>query len=91
MKSITKRDGSVVPFSIEKITDAIRKAFLATGEIDPKFLDAICMKIAGNTDVHLNSLYSDPVYIEDIQNEVRDYAGRFRRFCKGVHPISCRA
>ena len=34
MKNIIKRDGSVVPFSLEKITTAINKAFTATGEVN---------------------------------------------------------
>lgn len=33
MKTIIKRDGRAVPFDAQKIADAIRKAFTATGEI----------------------------------------------------------
>ena len=39
MNSIIKRDGSVVPFSIEKVTAAINKAFMAAGEVHTVAVD----------------------------------------------------
>ena len=70
MNSIIKRDGSVVPFSIEKITTAICKAFMATGEIGITELDAVSMGISRDVAIQVDAQYADPVGIEDIQNEV---------------------
>ncbi len=70
MKSIMKRDGSVVPFSLEKITVAVKKAFEATSEISFPELDASSKRISRDVAIQLDAIYSDPVCIEDIQNEV---------------------
>lgn len=43
IKKIRKRDGRIVPFEPEKITVAIHKAFLATGQKDKK----VAQKLAG--------------------------------------------
>jgi len=69
MNNIIKRNGSVVPFSIEKITSAISKAFMATGEIHTAALDKTSMSVAECISIRLDAQYKDPVYIEDIQNE----------------------
>jgi ribonucleoside-triphosphate reductase len=70
MNSIKKRDGSVVPFSTEKIENAVRKAFVSTGERVSVALDANCRHIARDVAIQLDAVYADPVYIEDVQNEV---------------------
>jgi len=70
MKNIIKRDGSVVPFSIEKISAAICKAFTATGEISIAELTAVSMRISRDAVIQVDAKYPDPIYIEDIQDEV---------------------
>lgn len=70
MNSIIKRDGLVVPFSIEKITTAICKAFMATGEIGIAELNAVSMRVSRDAAIQVDAKYTDPVGIEDIQNEV---------------------
>jgi ribonucleoside-triphosphate reductase len=70
MNGIIKRDGSVVPCSIEKITTAILKAFMATGEIEVTGLNAASMKISRDVAIQLDAAHTDPVDIENIQNEV---------------------
>ena len=45
IKSVQKRDGEIVPFDIEKITNAINKAMLASGEGSPKEAEVITEKV----------------------------------------------
>jgi ribonucleoside-diphosphate reductase alpha chain len=45
VKSIQKRDGSIVPFDIEKITNAVHKAMLATGEGSHKEAALVANKV----------------------------------------------
>ena len=58
---IVKRDGKRVPFSIDKIKNAIRKAFLASGSFaTEETLTNILSR------VHI----SNGMHVEDIQNQV---------------------
>ena len=70
MNSITKRDGAVVSFSVEKITAAVCKAFIATGEIGITELNAVSARISRDVAIQADARFTDPVYIEDIQDEV---------------------
>jgi len=69
MNNIIKRNGSVVPFSIEKITAAICKAFMATGEVHTTAIENASINVSECISIRLDTQYNDPVYIEDIQNE----------------------
>ncbi len=59
--TIVKRDGKTVPFSIEKIKNAIRKAFLAAGSYAT---DEVIISILSRVNI------SDGMSVEDIQNQV---------------------
>ncbi|KWW30955.1 MAG: ribonucleoside-triphosphate reductase [bacterium P3] len=61
--SITKRDGQQVPFSLDKIMNAIVKAFQSVGE--PVDLSNIS-RIISRLDIH------DGIIVEDIQNQVEE-------------------
>ena len=64
---IKKRNGQIVDFDSKKITDAITKAGIATGEFDEQVAKKLTMKVLTLMDqLKLNS----PFYIEDIQNTV---------------------
>ncbi|MEA3399129.1 MAG: ATP cone domain-containing protein [Patescibacteria group bacterium] len=45
IKSVQKRDGTITPFNLKKISDAINKAMLATGEGDTKEAEKIANKV----------------------------------------------
>ena len=61
--SITKRDGQQVPFSLDKIMNAIVKAFQSVGE--PLDLSNIS-RIIAHLDIH------EGITVEDIQNQVEE-------------------
>lgn len=65
--AIKKRDGREVPFNLEKISNAVSKAFAAAGEGD----DRLALTIAGKVARQLDSQYGDTVpTVEDIQDVV---------------------
>jgi ribonucleoside-triphosphate reductase len=64
---VTKRNGSVVPFDMDKIRSSIKRAGQATGEFGAEVADLLAAWV-------INSLYKDgaatPPHIESIQDEV---------------------
>jgi len=72
MKAIIKRDGRVVAFDENKIALAIEKAFAASGEtvVSKEEMTEICTGYAQSIVFVVDRKYNDPVFIEDIQNEV---------------------
>ncbi len=86
MEKIIKRDGSIVDFNPEKITNAIEKAGLATKEFDKNTAKSLtnrvidlAMQILANKQGNLKT-----PSIEDIQDVVEDvlYASNFRKTAK---------
>lgn len=63
MTDIIKRDGSREKFQVDKIINAVNKAFKAVGESTPKEL----------TDKIENTQFKDSETVEDVQNLVEDY------------------
>ena len=76
--TITKRDGSKDRFSLDKIMNAITKAFESVEE--PTDLGTIS-KIISHLHMH------DDIKVEDIQNQVEEALMR-EGFYKVVHPLS---
>lgn len=46
IKGVQKRDGTIVPFDVGKITNAINKAMLTSGEGSPKEAEIVAKKVA---------------------------------------------
>jgi ribonucleoside-diphosphate reductase alpha chain len=70
VKSIQKRDGSIVPFAIEKITTAIWKAMLATGEGSEKEAELVANKVFADV-VRITKKYKNFIpTVEGIQDTV---------------------
>ena len=82
---VKKRDGREMPFNIEKISDAIVKAFRASGELDEQIkasqdqlnllgsddvLNSTALKVAANAVGHLESEGKTKPDIEEIQDAV---------------------
>ena len=65
MINVRKRNGSLEPFSWEKIDNAVKKAFNAQGREVPELV----LRIVHNT-VEMQHLNTDVVDIEDIQDDV---------------------
>lgn len=63
MTDIIKRDGSKEKFQVDKIINAVNKAFKAVGESTPKEL----------IDKIENTQFKDSETVEDVQNLVEDY------------------
>lgn len=70
IKSILKRDGSEVPYSSKKITEAILKAGLATKEFDDKEADRLSQLV----EIEINERFNDHkkyvIGVEEIQDIV---------------------
>lgn len=70
MKTIVKRDGKIVAFEIEKIENAVAKAFFSTNEIQAKDVStmatAIAMMVKSSLENHQQTLPS----VEEVQDEV---------------------
>jgi len=70
IKSVQKRDGAIVPFDLEKVTSAINKAMLASGEGSPKeaelVANAVLMELMKIAKKHKNFIPS----VEGIQDTV---------------------
>ena len=70
VKVIQKRDGSVVPFDIQKITNAIDKAMIAAGEGSPKEAAMVANKVYADA-VRITKKYKTFVpTVEGIQDTV---------------------
>ena len=65
MYEVVKRDGKVVDFNINKIADAIKKAFDATGtEYNDSVIDFLALKVSAD---FLPKIKDGKVAVEDIQ------------------------
>ena len=71
IKKIIKRDGRVVPFNPEKITNAIYKAMLATGEQDLKLAKRLSQKVVNKLEKSLKKEEIPTVeQVQDIVEQV---------------------
>ncbi len=70
MKSITKRDGTVVAFEPEKIENAIAKAFISTSEIPARDISAMARAVELIVESTLNARGNDTASVEEIQDVV---------------------
>lgn len=70
VKSIQKRDGSIAPFNIDKITNAIYKAMLASDEGSPKEARMVANKVYADA-VRITKKYKNFVpTVEGIQDTI---------------------
>lgn len=70
VKSIQKRDGSIVPFDIQKITNAINKAMLSNGEGSQKEASLVAAKVFADV-LRISKKYKNFVpTVEGIQDTV---------------------
>ena len=68
MYQVTKRDGKIVDFSIEKISEAIRKAFEATNkQYHPSVIDMLALRVTAHFEPKIKD---DMIAVEDIQDSV---------------------
>ena len=68
MYQVIKRDGKIVEFNIEKIADAMKKAFDATGtEYTDNIIDFLALKVTAD---FLPKIKNGFVSVEDIQDSV---------------------
>ena len=68
MYQVIKRDGKIVEFNIEKIADAMKKAFDATGtEYTDNIIDFLALKVTAD---FLGKIKNGFVSVEDIQDSV---------------------
>ena len=74
MYEVVKRDGKVVDFNINKIADAIKKAFDATGtEYNDSVIDFLALKVSAD---FLPKIKDGKVAVEDIQDSVEAVLSR---------------
>ena len=70
MLNVKKRDGSIVPFELSKISNAITKAFVAEHKV---FTDEIIEKLALRTTADFSKkVRDDLISVEDIQDSVEN-------------------
>ena len=70
IKSVIKRDGAAVPFDVDKVTNAINKAMLASGEGSPKDAENVANKVVAEI-VKITKLYKNFVpTVEGLQDTV---------------------
>lgn len=68
MFQVIKRDGDLVRFELDKITEAIKKAFKATGKDDSsEILTLLSLRVASNFQ---QKLVHDKIHVEQIQDSV---------------------
>ncbi len=68
MYQVIKRDGKVVDFNIQKISDAITKAFIACGkQYHPSVIDLIALHVTSDFE---EKIKDDKIAVEDIQDSV---------------------
>lgn len=68
MIQVTKRDGEVAEFKLNKITEAIKKAFKATGKIyNNEILELLSLRVTSDFQPKMNE---DKVSVEEIQDSV---------------------
>ena len=74
MYNVVKRDGQIVSFNINKISDAIRKAFEATQtEYTDSVIDFLALKVSAD---FLPKIHDGLVTVEDIQDSVEAVLSR---------------
>ena len=68
MIHVMKRDGEIADFDLSKITEAIRKAFIATGkDFTPEILDLLALRVTSDFQKHMDG---DTIEVEQIQDSV---------------------
>ena len=68
MYRVIKRDGKVVDFAIDKISDAITKAFVAIDkQYHPSVIELIALHVTSDFE---NKIQDEKVSVEDIQDSV---------------------
>lgn len=73
IKSVQKRDGQIVPFDIEKITNAINKAMLASSEGSPNEALAVSKKVVAEVDYMIKKNKDFMPTVEFIQDIVEKH------------------
>ena len=74
MYEVVKRDGKIVDFNINKIADAIKKAFDATKtEYNDSVIDFLALKVSAD---FLPKIHDGKVAVEDIQDSVEAVLSR---------------
>lgn len=68
VKSIKKRDNSLVEFKLEKIINAIHKAGLETGEFNLKEANVLAERVL--IELHKSNTYNESLSVEDVQDVV---------------------
>ena len=68
MMQVIKRDGSVVDFNLAKISDAMKKAFKATGkEYNNDIMELLALRVTADFQ---NKMSEGKIGVEDIQDSV---------------------
>ncbi len=68
MYQVIKRDGKIVDFNIQKISEAITKAFIACGkQYHPSVIDLIALHVTSDFE---EKIKDDKIAVEDIQDSV---------------------
>lgn len=68
MIRVIKRDGEIAEFRLEKITEAIKKAFKATGKgFNQEILDLLSLRVTADFQ---NKMQEDSVSVEQVQDSV---------------------
>ena len=70
IKGVQKRDGTIVPFDIGKITNAINKAMLTSGEGSPKDAEIVAKKVAREVEYMVKKDKDFMPTVETIQDVV---------------------
>ncbi len=74
MYQVVKRDGKITDFRIEKISDAITKAFVATNTAyTPDIIDFIALKVTAD---YQEKVKDGQISVEDIQDSVESVLSR---------------
>ncbi len=74
MYQVVKRDGKIADFHIEKISEAIKKAFEATNTAyTPDIIDFIALKVTAN---YQSKVCDGQISVEDIQDSVESVLSR---------------
>ena len=68
VKSIKKRDNSLVEFKLEKIINAIHKAGLETSEFDVEEANILAERVL--IELHKSNTYNESLSVEDVQDVV---------------------
>ena len=80
-KKITKRDGKIVDFNVEKITEALKKAGRATGEYKPEDAEKITEKVLEIAKTDIKSRIPTVEQIQDVVEKALKESG-YKRTAK---------